>query len=190
MNRWTNSLSTWKRWQTMADYYEPIEENLMNKITPCLWFDQNAEAAVDFYVSVFKHSRIISITRYGTAGSTVSGRPEGSIMTIAFEIEGQEFVALNGGPAFTFTPAISFVVNCQTQQEVDEYWEKLSEDGDANAQQCGWLMDKFGVSWQIVPAGLNRLLQDPDPEKSERVMSALLQMKKIDIYTLEQAYRT
>jgi predicted 3-demethylubiquinone-9 3-methyltransferase (glyoxalase superfamily) len=162
----------------------------MNKITPCLWFDANAEAAVDFYVSVFNHSRIISVTRYGAAGSNVSGRPEGSVMTIEFEIEGQKFIALNGGPVFTISPAISFVVNCQTQEEVDDYWEKLSEGGDVNAQQCGWLTDKFGVSWQIVPAELNRLLQDPDPEKAEKVMSAMLQMKKIDIKTLQQAYRT
>ena len=159
----------------------------MQKITPFLWFDNKAEEAVNFYVSVFKNSKITGITRYGDAGSEVAGRPKGTVMTIAFQLEGQEFVALNGGPVFTFSPAISFVVNCETQEEVDNLWEKLSEGGEI--EQCGWLRDKYGVSWQIVPTILGEMLQDKDAEKSERVMKAMLQMKKIDIKGLRQAYR-
>jgi predicted 3-demethylubiquinone-9 3-methyltransferase (glyoxalase superfamily) len=159
----------------------------MQKITPFLWFDDKAEEAVNFYVSIFKNSEITGITRYGEAGSEVAGRPKGTIMTIAFQIEGQEFVALNGGPVFTFSPAISFVVNCETQEEVDQLWEKLSEGGEI--EQCGWLRDKYGVSWQIVPTILGEMLQDKDTEKSEKVMKAMLQMKKIDIKGLEQAYQ-
>ena len=159
----------------------------MQKITPFLWFDDKAEEAVNFYVSIFKNSKITGITRYGEAGAEVAGRPKGTVMTIAFQLEGQEFVALNGGPVFTFSPAISFVVNCETQEEVDELWEKLSEGGEI--EQCGWLKDKYGVSWQIVPTILGEMLQDKDAEKSERVMKAMLQMKKIDIKGLEQAYQ-
>ena len=159
----------------------------MQKITPFLWFDDKAEEAVNLYVSVFKNSEITGITRYGEAGSEVAGRPKGTIMTIAFQIEGQEFVALNGGPVFTFSPAISFVVNCETQEEVDQLWEKLSEGGET--EQCGWLRDKYGVSWQIVPTILGEMLQDKNAEKSARVMKAMLQMKKIDINGLEQAYQ-
>ena len=159
----------------------------MQKITPFLWFDDKAEEAVNFYVSIFKNSKITGITRYGEAGSEVAGRPKGTIMTIAFQLEGQEFVALNGGPVFTFSPAISFVVNCETQEEVDKLWEKLSEGGEI--EQCGWLRDKYGVSWQIVPTILGEMLQDKNAEKSERVMKAMLQMKKIDIKGLEQAYQ-
>ncbi len=155
------------------------------KIIPFLWFDNQAEEAVNFYVSLFKNSEITGITRYGEAGAEIAGRPKGSVMTIAFRLEGQEFVALNGGPVFTFSPAISFVVNCETQQEVDELWEKLSEGGEK--EQCGWLKDKYGVSWQIVPTVLDEMLQDKDPQKSENVMKALLQMDKIDIKKLEQA---
>jgi predicted 3-demethylubiquinone-9 3-methyltransferase (glyoxalase superfamily) len=161
----------------------------MQKITPFLWFDNNAEEAVNFYISVFKDSKITGITRYGQAGSNAAERPEGTAMTVAFQLAGQEFVALNGGPVFTFSPAISFVVNCETQDEVDELWAKLSEGGDEEAQQCGWLKDKYGVSWQIVPTILGEMLQDKDAEKSERVMKAMLKMKKMDVETLRQAYQ-
>lgn len=160
----------------------------MQTITPFLWFDNQAEEAARFYTSVFKNSRIVNIARYGEAGAKASGRPMGTAMTVAFLLDGQEFVALNGGPHFNFTEAISFVVNCKTQEEVDHYWEKLSEGGDEKAQQCGWLKDKYGLSWQIVPSVLGEMLQDKDARKSERVMSALLKMKKLDIKTLKQAY--
>jgi predicted 3-demethylubiquinone-9 3-methyltransferase (glyoxalase superfamily) len=161
----------------------------MQKIAPFLWFDDKAEEAVNFYISLFRNSKITGITRYGEAGAEVAGRPKGTVMTIAFELEGQEFVALNGGPVFTFAPAISFVVNCEAQEEVDKLWEKLSEGGDEESQQCGWLKDKYGLSWQIVPTILGEMLQDEDAEKSERVMKAMLQMKKIDIEGLRQAYQ-
>ena len=160
----------------------------MQKITPFLWFDHQAEEAANFYVSVFKNSRIINVARYGEAGAEVSGRTQGSVMTVTFELEGQEFVALNGGPVFTFSPAISFVVNCATQEEVDALWVKLAAGGDEKAQQCGWLQDKYGLSWQIVPTVLEEMLQDKDPAKAERVMKAMLRMKKIDIAALKQAY--
>ncbi|MSQ05811.1 MAG: VOC family protein [Dehalococcoidia bacterium] len=158
----------------------------MQKIIPHLWFDNQAEVAAKFYVSIFKNSRIGSITSYGKAGAEVSGRPKGSVLTVTFQIEGQEFVALNGGPAFTFSPAISFLVNCETQQELDELWDKLSEGGEK--VQCGRLTDKYGVSWQIVPAALGEMLQDQDAERYERVMKALLQMVKIDMDGLKRAY--
>jgi predicted 3-demethylubiquinone-9 3-methyltransferase (glyoxalase superfamily) len=158
----------------------------MQKITPCLWFDNQAEEAVNFYVSVFKNSKIVSVARYGEAGAEASGRPKGTVMTIVFQLEGQEFMALNGGPVFTFSPAISFLVSCATQKEVDGLWEKLSDGGEI--EQCGWLKDKYGVSWQIVPTVLGEMLNDPDPVKSERVMKAMLQMKKIDIKGLKKAY--
>ena len=157
----------------------------MQKITPFLWFDNQAEEAVNFYTSIFKNSRIKSVARYGEAGAEVSGRPKGTVMTVTFEFEGQEFIALNGGPPFKFTEATSFVVNCGTQDEVDELWENLSEGGEKG--QCGWLEDKYGVSWQIVPTVLGEMLQDRDPKKSEKVMGALLPMGKIDINTLKQA---
>ena len=156
------------------------------KITPFLWFDDDAEEAVKFYVSIFKNSKIGRMTRYGEEGAKVSGRPEGTVMTIAFQLEGQAFAALNGGPHFKFTEAISLVVNCKTQKEVDELWEKLSEGGEEG--QCGWLKDKYGLSWQIVPTVLSKMLQDKDPKKSERVMQALIQMRKFDIKRLKQAY--
>lgn len=158
----------------------------MQKITPCLWFDDNAEEVVEFYASIFKNSRVKTVARYGEAGANASGRPKGSVMTVLFELEGQEFLALNGGPHFTFSPAISLIVNCKTQKEVDAIWRKLS--ADEKAEQCGWLKDKYGVSWQIVPTVLGKMLQDKDPKKSERVMKALLQMQKIDIKALKQAY--
>jgi predicted 3-demethylubiquinone-9 3-methyltransferase (glyoxalase superfamily) len=154
----------------------------MQKITPFLWFNHNADEAVNFYTSIFKHSKISNIKRYGEAGPG----PKGSVMSATFQLEGQEFIALNGGPQFTFSPAISFFVNCETQAEVDELWEKLSEGGQKN--RCGWLQDKFGVSWQIIPSALGKMLQDKDAEKSKRVMGAMLQMSKIDVKGLEQAY--
>ena len=159
----------------------------IQRITPFLWFDSQAEAAVNFYTSIFRNSKILTTTRYGEEGAAASGRPKGTIMTVAFQLDGQNFVALNGGPVFKFTEAISFVVNCESQDEVDHFWEKLSEGGDEKAQQCGWLKDKYGLSWQVVPSVLSDLLSDPDPEKSRRVMEALLQMKKIDIETLRRA---
>jgi predicted 3-demethylubiquinone-9 3-methyltransferase (glyoxalase superfamily) len=154
----------------------------MQKITPFLWFDGKAEEATNFYVSIFKNSKVGSITRYGDAGPG----PKGTVMVATFQLDGQEFIALNGGPQFTFTPAISFVVNCTTQEEVDTYWEKLSEGGAKN--QCGWLQDKYGLSWQIVPTVLGELLQDKDAAKAQRVMKAMLQMTKIDIALLKQAH--
>jgi predicted 3-demethylubiquinone-9 3-methyltransferase (glyoxalase superfamily)/3-methyladenine DNA glycosylase AlkD len=160
----------------------------MQKITPCLWFDDKAEEAVNFYTSISKNSTIKGISRYGEAGAEASGRPKGTVMTVTFQLDGQEFMALNGGPHFTFSPAISFIVNCETQQEVDELWEKLSAGGEK--EHCGWLKDKYGVSWQIVPIVLGEMLQDKDPKRSERVMKAVLQMKRLDIQTLERAYES
>jgi predicted 3-demethylubiquinone-9 3-methyltransferase (glyoxalase superfamily) len=153
----------------------------MQKITPFLWFDGKAEEAMSFYTSIFKNSKIGKVTRYGDAGPG----PKGTVMTATFQLNGQEFIALNGGSMFTFTEAISFVVNCQTQQEVDELWEKLSEGGKKG--RCGWLKDKYGLSWQIVPTVLGELFGDKDPEKSKRVMQAMLQMDKLDIERLKQA---
>lgn len=152
------------------------------KITTCLWFDGNAEEAVKHYTSIFKNSKVLSEVRYGDAGSG----PKGSVITMSFQLEGREFVALNGGPQFKFTEAISLVVNCDTQQELDELWSKLSAGGAES--QCGWLKDKFGLSWQIVPRKLGKLMSDPDPQRSRRVMEALLKMQKLDIARLEQAY--
>jgi predicted 3-demethylubiquinone-9 3-methyltransferase (glyoxalase superfamily) len=154
----------------------------MQKITPFLWFDGQAEEAMNFYVSIFKNSKVGKVTRYGDAGPG----PKGTVMSATFQLEGQEFYALNGGPQFKFSPAISFFVNCETQQEVDELWEKLSAGGEKS--RCGWLKDKYGLSWQIIPSALGKLLQDPDPEKANRVMQAMLQMDKIDIKRLQQAH--
>lgn len=158
------------------------------KITPCLWFDNQAEEAANFYVSIFKNSKIGRISRYGKEGFEIHGRPEGSVMVVEFEIEGQTVTALNGGPLFKFNEAISLQVHCDTQKEVDYYWERLTEGGDKSAQQCGWLKDKFGVSWQVFPTAMIELLGDPDSEKSERAMKAMLQMKKIDLEELKRAY--
>lgn len=155
----------------------------IQRITPFLWFDSQAEEAARFYTQIFKDSKITSVSRYGEAGAEASGRPKGTVMTVAFQLEGQEFVALNGGPYFKFTEAISFVVNCESQEEVDYYWEKLSDGGDEKAQQCGWLKDKYGLSWQVVPTVLTGLVNDPDPQ---RAMKAMLQMKKIDIAALKR----
>lgn len=160
----------------------------MQKITPNLWFDRQAEEAVNFYTSIFKNSKIGKISRYGKEGFEIHGMPEGTVLTVEFQIEGQKFLALNGGPQFKFSEAVSFIVNCVTQEEVDYYWEKLTQGGDEKAQVCGWLKDKYGVSWQIVPTALGKLLQDKDAAKSGRVMKAMLQMKKLDIKSLKQAY--
>ena len=154
----------------------------MQKIIPFLWFDGRAEEAANFYVSIFKNSKIGKVRRYGEAGPG----PKGTAMSVEFELDGEQFIALNGGPQFTFSPAISFFVNCETQEEVDELWEQLSAGGQKN--RCGWLQDKFGLSWQIIPTVLGKLIADPDPQKSNRVMKAMLQMDKIDINGLKQAY--
>jgi predicted 3-demethylubiquinone-9 3-methyltransferase (glyoxalase superfamily) len=156
------------------------------KITPFLWFDNQAEEAVNFYTSIFKNSKTGSNTRYDEEAAKAAERPKGTVMTASFQLAGQEFVALNGGPQFKFTEAISFAVNCETQEEVDYFWEKLSEGGQE--VQCGWLKDKYGLSWQIVPTILSKLLGDKDPEKSKSVMNAMLKMVKLDIKTLQQAY--
>jgi predicted 3-demethylubiquinone-9 3-methyltransferase (glyoxalase superfamily) len=155
----------------------------MPKITPFLWFDNQAEEAANFYAAIFKNSKIVNVSRYGEAGPG----PKGSAMTVTFQLDGQEFIALNGGPHFKFTEAISFSVDCKTQQEVDEYWEKLTAGG-GKPSQCGWLKDKYGLSWQIVPTVLGQLLADKDPQKSKRVMEAMLKMTKIDIAGLKRAY--
>lgn len=161
----------------------------IQKITPNLWFDTQAEEAAKLYTSIFPNSKIGRMTRYGKERHETDGISEGTVMTVEFQLEGLDFVALNGGPHFKFTEAISFIVHCKDQGELDYYWEKLSEGGDEKAQVCGWLKDKFGVSWQIVPDNLTEMVTDPDPEKSERVMKAILQTKaKIDIKTLRQAY--
>ena len=158
----------------------------MQKITTFLWFDDKAEEAANFYTSIFKNSRIIGMTRYDEAASKAAGRPKGSVMTVEFVLDGQEFSALNGGPIFKFTEAISLVVNCETQQEIDDFWEKLSKGGDKS--QCGWLKDRYGLSWQVVPTVLKQMLQDKDARKSQAVMKAMLQMTKLDIAALKQAY--
>ena len=160
----------------------------VQRISPCLWFDNQAEQAAAFYTGIFRNSRIVMVTRYGEAGHEIHRMPAGTVMTVAFELDGQAFTALNGGPVFKFNEAVSFQVNCDTQEEVDYYWQKLSEGGDENAQQCGWLKDRFGVSWQVVPRILTRMLADPDSGKSEKVMQAVLQMRKLEIAELERAY--
>ena len=158
----------------------------MQKITPFLWFDDKAEEAAKYYVSVFRNSRIRIVARYGKAGAEASGRPEGTVMTVTFELDGQEFIALNGGPQFRFSEAISFVVKCETQREIDELWEKLTRGGEE--VECGWLKDRYGLSWQIVPAVLDEMMSDPDPSRSQRVTEALVKMKKLDLAELEKAY--
>ncbi|HUK82007.1 MAG TPA: VOC family protein [Verrucomicrobiae bacterium] len=158
----------------------------MQKITACLWFDDNAEEAAEFYTAIFPNSKVTGISRYGEAGAKVAGRPKGSVLVITFRLDGQEFMALNGGPQFKFNEAVSFVVNCKTQAELDRYWKKLSAGGEE--VQCGWLTDKFGVSWQIVSTVVAKMMQDKDGEKSNRVMQAVLRMKKLDIKKLKTAY--
>ena len=160
----------------------------MTRIVPCLWFAEQAEQAAAFYTSIFRNSRIVNTTRYGSAGFEIHGRPAGSVMTVDFELDGQRFTALNGGPIFTFNEAVSFQIMCETQAEVDLYWEKLSDGGDPTAQQCGWLKDKFGLSWQVVPQGMEEMLRDPESEGASRAMTAMLQMKKLDISALRRAY--
>jgi predicted 3-demethylubiquinone-9 3-methyltransferase (glyoxalase superfamily) len=154
----------------------------MQKITPFLWFNDNAEEAANLYVSIFKNSKITSINRYGDAGPG----PQGSVMIVTFQLEGQEFIALNGGPQFQFTPSISLYVNCETQEEVDQLWEKLSAGG--RKDRCGWLQDKYGLSWQVIPTALQKLMSDPDPKKASGVMQAMMQMDKIDIKRLQEAH--
>lgn len=161
---------------------------IKQRLTPCLWFDDQAEEAAKYYVSIFKNSKIVNVARYSKVGQETHKRPAGSVMTVAFELDGQPFTALNGGPIFTFNEAISLQVDCDTQEEVDYYWEKLSKGGDADAQQCGWLKDKYGLSWQIVPKVLPEMLQDHQSPKAQRAMDAMLGMKKIDIGELERAY--
>jgi predicted 3-demethylubiquinone-9 3-methyltransferase (glyoxalase superfamily) len=160
----------------------------LQTITPCLWFDTQAEEAAQFYCSIFRNSRILRISRYGEAGHEIHGKPAGSVLTVAFELDGQTFTALNGGPVFKFNEAISFQVSCETQPELDHYWDSLCAGGNEQAQQCGWLKDRFGLSWQIVPAVLPDMMSDADPRKTDRVMAALLKMKKLDIAALKRAY--
>lgn len=158
----------------------------MQKISPCLWFDDQAEEAANFYVSIFNHSQFGHVTRYGEAGAEVSGRPKGSVMTVTFTLDGHEFLALNGGPHFKFSEAISLMVNCETQNEIDEMWQKLSQGGEEG--QCGWLKDKYGLSWQIVSSAWDQMLRDKDVKKSEAVMQAILRMTKPDIETIKKAF--
>jgi predicted 3-demethylubiquinone-9 3-methyltransferase (glyoxalase superfamily) len=160
----------------------------ISRITPCLWFDDQAEEAARFYTSIFKNSKIGHITRYGEAGREIHGRPAGSVLTVAFDLDGTPFTALNGGPIFKFNEAISLQINCQNQEEVDYYWDKLSAGGDPAAQQCGWLKDKYGVSWQVVPTAMLQMIADHTSEKAQRAMTAMLRMKKLDIAELERAY--
>lgn len=160
----------------------------MQKITPFLWFDTQAEEAANFYVSIFRDSKILSFLRHGNAAAKANGMPEGSVLMVEFQIEGQKFAALNGNKTFPNSPATSFLVNCETQEEIDKYWDKLTEGGEVEAQQCGWLKDKFGVSWQVAPRILLEMIQDEDKEKAERVMQAMMQMKKIEIEPLKRAY--
>ncbi len=160
---------------------------IKSRIAPCLWFDGKAEEAAKFYTAIFSNSKIVAISRYGEAGQEAHGQKPGSVMTVSFELEGQTFTALNGGPVFQFSPAISFQVTCDSQAEVDHYWGKLSDGGEDKYQQCGWLQDRFGVSWQVVPRVLPDLLMNPDPAKSERAMKAMLKMKKLDIAELQRA---
>ena len=160
----------------------------MQPITPCLWFDSEAEEAANFYVSIFKNSKITEISRYGAAGKEHHGKPVGSVMVAAFEINGQPFTALNGGPMFKISEAVSFQIMCDSQEDVDYYWEKLGAGGDPDAQQCGWLKDKFGVSWQVIPVEFLKMASGPDAEKTQRAMNAMFQMKKLDLSTLKKAY--
>jgi predicted 3-demethylubiquinone-9 3-methyltransferase (glyoxalase superfamily) len=160
----------------------------MQPITPCLWFDSQAEEAARYYTGIFKNSKIVNLTRYGEAGQEIHGKPAGSVLTVEFELNGQPFTALNGGPHFKFNEAVSFQIMCETQEEVDHYWNRLGVGGDPNAQQCGWLKDKYGLSWQVVPTGMVEMLNDPDHEKADRAMEAMLKMKKLDIAELKRAF--
>ena len=161
----------------------------MKTITPCLWFDGEAEPAANFYVGIFQNSRVTDISRYGEAGREVHGQPAGKVLTVAFELDGRPFTALNGGPQFKFNEAVSFQVPCKDQKEIDHYWEKLGAGGDPAAQQCGWLKDRYGVSWQVFPSRIMDMLQDEDRRKADRAMAAMMEMKKMDLAALERAYR-
>jgi len=161
---------------------------IMHRITPWLWFDNQAEEAAAYYTAIFRNSKIVAISRFGEAGHEVHGKPAGSVMTVAFELDGQAFTALNGGPVFKFNEAISFQIHCETQQELDYYWDRLTAGGDQKAQQCGWLKDKYGVSWQVVPRALLEMINDPDPKKAARATQAMLRMKKINIEDLRRAH--
>jgi predicted 3-demethylubiquinone-9 3-methyltransferase (glyoxalase superfamily) len=158
------------------------------KISPCLWFDDQAEEAAEFYVGIFESSRVVSILRYGKAGFEIHQRPAGSVMTVDFDLDGQRFTALNGGPLFRFNEAISFQIFCDSQEEIDYYWEALTAGGDPTAHQCGWLKDRYGVSWQVVPKGMEEMLADPESAAGQRAMEAMLRMKKIDMRELQSAY--
>ncbi|WP_371366947.1 VOC family protein [Pseudomonas sp. QL9] len=160
----------------------------IQRITPCLWFDDQAEQAVAFYAAIFPNSRVLAVSRYGEAGREFHGKPPGTVMTVAFELDGLAFTALNGGPMFQFSEALSLQVNCDSQAEIDHYWERLSAGGPVEAQQCGWLKDRYGVSWQIVPSVLGELVSNPDVARGQRTMQALLQMKKLDLATLLKAH--
>jgi predicted 3-demethylubiquinone-9 3-methyltransferase (glyoxalase superfamily) len=160
----------------------------VHRIAPCFWFDDQGEAAANFYVGIFPNSRIVAVTKYGRAGFEIHGRPAGSVMTVEFELDGQPFTALNGGPLFQFNEAISLQILCDTQQEIDHYWDRLGAGGDPKAQVCGWLKDKFGVSWQVVPKGMHEMLKDPASPAAERAMTAVLGMKKLDLAAIRKAY--
>ncbi|HEX8319299.1 VOC family protein [Longimicrobium sp.] len=162
--------------------------SIASRIRPCLWFSDQAEQAAEFYTRIFPNSRIVTITRFPAAGVEIHGRPAGSVMTVVFELDGHQFTALNGGPVFTFNEAVSLEVHCGTQEEVDHYWERLGEGGDPAAQQCGWLKDRYGLSWQIVPAGMEEMLADPESAPAERAMTAMLGMKKLDLGELKRAH--
>lgn len=164
--------------------------SISHKIQPCLWFDDQAEQAARYYTGIFPGSSISSVSLYSEAGQDVHGRPPGSVMVVAFELAGCRFTALNGGPVFKFNEAISLIVNCDSQDEIDYYWQRLGEDGDPAAQQCGWLKDKYGVSWQVVPSGIGDMLRDTESGKAQRVMLSLLKMKKIELAELQKAYRS
>jgi predicted 3-demethylubiquinone-9 3-methyltransferase (glyoxalase superfamily) len=165
-----------------------MAQTITPRISPCLWLESQAEEAAILYTSIFNNSKIVRVVRYGKERHPIEGITEGMAMSVTFELDGQQFVALNGGPQFKFNEAISFIVNCDTQEEIDYYWDKLSEGGDERAQVCGWLKDKYGLSWQVVPVQLSQMLQDSDVDKSERVTRAMLQMKKLDLAKLQQAY--
>lgn len=161
---------------------------MTTKISPCLWFDDQAEEAAHFYIAIFPDSKITAISRYPDAGQEIHGKPPGSVLTVTFELGGQSFTALNGGPHFKFNEAVSLLIECETQEELDRYWERLSEGGDPNAQQCGWLKDRFGLSWQVLPKGMSEMLNDPDSTKSARAFQAMMGMRKLDIYALQRAF--
>jgi predicted 3-demethylubiquinone-9 3-methyltransferase (glyoxalase superfamily) len=164
--------------------------SVTQRISPCLWFADQAEEAAQFYVGIFRNSRIVAVSHYGEAGFEVHRRPAGSVMTVVFELDGESFTALNGGPAFTFNEAVSFMVACETQEEIDYYWEKLSAGGDPNAQQCGWLKDRYGLSWQVVPKNMDDFFKDSQSPGSQRAMDAMLKMKKIDMGEVRKAYQS